>query len=127
MATPVNLKKGDLQKESVVGFSWTTLFFSFFVPLFRKDWKWVGIMLGTVIAIGFVLPSILTSMAFSTENPEVMITLLGISGFIVPVLGIICGLYFAFTYNKKYTGNLLAQGFEPATEADRATLKAAGL
>lgn len=127
MATPVNLKKGDLQKRSVVGFSWTTLFFSFFVPLFRKDWKWAGIMFGTGACVGVLLPGILQAIAFNSQNPEVFVTLFGAAAFIPIVSGLICGLYFAFTYNKKYTGNLLAQGFEPESEADRVTLKACGL
>lgn len=36
------------QREAVrvkVGFSWTTLFFGCFVPIFRKDWKYFGLML----------------------------------------------------------------------------------
>jgi len=28
-----------------IGFSWTTLVFGYFVPLFRQDWKWFFIML----------------------------------------------------------------------------------
>ncbi len=28
-----------------IGFSWTTILFGYFVPLFRKDWKWFFIML----------------------------------------------------------------------------------
>lgn len=37
----VNLKnQNGMIKQCKVGFSWTTLFFGLFVPLFRGDWKW---------------------------------------------------------------------------------------
>lgn len=45
MAKVVNLQRGGLVAKGVVGFSWTTLFFGAFVPLFRGDWKWFLIML----------------------------------------------------------------------------------
>lgn len=44
MATVVNLKKDSLVRKGFVGFSWTCLFFGFFVPICRGDWKWFLIM-----------------------------------------------------------------------------------
>lgn len=32
-------------KECKIGFSWTNLFFGFFCPLFRADWKYLLIMI----------------------------------------------------------------------------------
>lgn len=45
MAVDINLTQNGVIRSIPVGFSWTTLFFGFFVPLFRGDWIWFLIML----------------------------------------------------------------------------------
>lgn len=63
------------------GFSWTTLFFSCFVPLWRMDFKWFLIMFGCHLL-----------MIFSTGFP--------FTQFVFP-----------FIYNKLYIQDLLNKGY----------------
>ena len=113
MAVSVDLQKGNVRKKGLVGFSWTTLFFGWIVPIFRKDWINFGIIFGSTVACFIV-----SSLIFS--NPE---TAVGASY----LLGIIVNVVFAFIYNKIYTSKLLREGFEPASDIDRAVLKTGGL
>lgn len=72
------------------GYSWTSLFFGVFVPLFRWDFK-------TFFGIFAVL------------------ALLGISTFLLVfpiVLGILFWLIWSFMYNVYYTRNLIRKGYK---------------
>ena len=87
-------------KEVKAGFSWTTFFFSFFVPLFRKDWKWFGIMLAT----------------------KLVVTILALgAGF--SALSFAANIAFALMYNSYFIKKLLSDGWQPMTEVDEKILK----
>ena len=57
-------KKNHIIKEAPVGFSWTTLIFGAFVPLFRADWGWFFIML-VVNIITFSIASIIFAFIYN--------------------------------------------------------------
>ncbi len=115
MAVVVNLKKGNLPKKGFVGFSWTTFFFNFFVPLLRGEPKWAGIMFATE---AFLLP--FSSFVASGGDEELL-------GLIYMMLLVAYRVIIGFVYNKRYTENLLKEGFEPVEESDRIALKFSGL
>ena len=119
MAVTVNLKKGNLPKKGFVGFSWTTFFFNFFVPLFRGDFKWVGIMFATEAFLPLIVGAGMMGGAGVSSDE-----MLGFS-FIITLL--IYRIIISFIYNKFYTENLLREGFEPVGDADRTALKFHGL
>lgn len=72
-------------KKAPIGFSWTTFFFGFFVPLFRSDFKWALIMFFSMIIIG---------------------------GATYGIGGIILGIIFSVKYNEWYLNDLKDNGYK---------------
>ncbi|MGL4997985.1 MAG: hypothetical protein ACRC5T_03205 [Cetobacterium sp.] len=97
MAKQVNLARNGIIKEGYLGFSWTSFFFGFFVPLFRKDWVTAGVMFLLTMAVGFFT-----------------------AGFGSLIWSVLLG----FGYNKYYTKNLIEkEGYLPMSDADELILK----
>ncbi|WP_283679686.1 DUF2628 domain-containing protein [Lentilactobacillus sp. Marseille-Q4993] len=86
-------------KQTKVGYSWTTLFFSFWPALFRGDWLWFFVQLAIGLFAGF-----------STFGVG-----FGISTIV-----------FSFIYNKIYINELLTKGFQAADKSDHDILLSHG-
>ncbi|WP_454388200.1 hypothetical protein [Streptococcus sp. Marseille-Q8145] len=85
-------------------YSITTLLFNFFVPLFRKDWKYFGIMLGSLFVFA------------------VIATLLIPDDFLRPV-GTAYNLFWAFFYNRLWIKDrVFTDGWVPADDASKSLL-----
>lgn len=95
MAQKINLVKDNIKQDGFVGFSWTTFFFGFWVPIFRKDFKTALILFVLTIAVGFF-----------TFGAGILI------------LDIILG----FFYNKYFTENLVKAGFRPVDDYSKELL-----
>ncbi len=81
--------ESGVTKEVKYGFSWTTFFFGFIVPLVRGDIKWALIMIAISVVVG--------SFTFGIGT-------------------LVSGIIFSFVYNKIYIKELLEKGYRPANE-----------
>ncbi len=89
-----------ITKQVKVGFSWTTFFFGFLVPLIRGDIKWAVILLLVSGAIG--------------------VFTLGIGAFVVDII-------FSFKYNFIYIKDLVEKGYKPIDENGQQVLASKGI
>ncbi len=107
----VNLKKEKEVKTAVIGFSWTTFFFGFFVPLFRKDW--IHAIIFAVISFIVTLP--IKKEILGIEN-QMMISLIFLA------VSVILGVIFGFVYNRLYINGLLKKGWSSERAEDEKLL-----
>jgi hypothetical protein len=88
------------KKRARTGFSWTSLLFGFWVPLFRGDWKWTAILLPSYLVLAFLT--------------------LGLGNL---VLGIVQGA----KYNEWHLDGLRESGYAPVTHDEYYDLRPAAV
>ena len=136
MSLKFQLKKDAYIKKGAVGFSYTTYFWEFFVPIFRGDGK--GFLIFLIARILLLSPGYLIKYFFRNFifNPNSLLTKI-----LTPLLDIkykylvICyylflgllliittliWLYIGNWYNKNYTIRLLNKGYSPLENDDYA-------
>lgn len=86
-------------KTVKVGFSWTEMFFGFWTPVFRSDFKWAAILVLAEIIFG----------SFTWGGGAFLVTFI-----------------FAFFYNRLYVKDMVAQGYQPADNASVNILRSRG-
>ena len=136
MSVKFQLKKDAYMKKGAVGFSYTTYFWEFFVPIFRGDGK--GLLMLLIARILLLSPRYLIKYFFRNFifNPNSLLTkiltpLLDIKYKYIVIcyylfLGLILiittlvWLYIGNWYNKNYTVRLLNKGYSPLENDDYA-------
>ena len=136
MSVKFQLKKDAYMKKGSVGFSYTTYFWEFFVPIFRGDGK--GFLMLLIAWILLLSPGYLIKYFFRNFifNPNSLLTkiltpLLDIKykyivicyylflGLIL-IIATLMWLYIGNWYNKNYTIRLLNKGYSPLENDDYA-------
>ena len=136
MSVKFQLKKDAYIKKGAVGFSYTTYFWEFFVPIFRGDGK--GLLMLLIARMLLLSPGYLINYFFRNFifNPNSLLTkiltpLLDIKYKYIVIcyylfLGLILiittlvWLYIGNWYNKNYTVRLLNKGYSPLENDDYA-------
>ena len=110
MSVKVKLEKNGYIKNGFTGFSWTTIFFGFWVPLFRlklKDFLMFFIFFGFKIFTFYLF--------FYQISKNIYFPFLSSYATLIPsILFVVifsAEIWIAYYYNKYYTENLLADGF----------------
>ena len=115
MAIKVRLEKDRELKNACVGFSWTTFFFGFWVPLFRgklKDFAYFFMFFLCKIIIFAVLAKEIFDIAYiGIEESKFEISYYIIVPFILMTALYPIDVFLAYTYNKYSTTNMFKEGF----------------
>ena len=115
MAIKVRLEKEGQLKNAYVGFSWTTFFFGFWVPLFRgklKDFAYFFMFFLCKIIIFAVLAKEIFDIAYiGIEESKFEISYYIIVPFILMTALYPIDIFLAFSYNKYSTTNMFKEGF----------------
>ena len=115
MAIKVRLEKEGQLKNAFVGFSWTTFFFGFWVPLFRgklKDFAYFFMFFLCKIIIFAVLAKEIFDIAYiGVEESKFEISYYIIVPFILMTALYPIDIFLAYAYNKYYTTNMFKEGF----------------
>lgn len=119
MAIEIDLVKYGYKKKGVLGFSWTSFFFNFWVPLIRLDFKGLAI---------FITPWITAIIALYMMHDLNSELIENIAVSIVLIFYLIIKIILPFWYNGFYTKNLIKAGFLPLEddEYSNAILKGCG-
>ncbi|ALF23641.1 hypothetical protein [Fusobacterium nucleatum] len=137
MAIKINLEKNGYKKKAFLGFSYTTFFLNFLVPLFRGDAKrfikfffiWSVTMLPATLIDNFphqinnwnnpIIKNFIISLFDIKYKYIFLIQSLIVWTFFI--IHIIIWFFIAKNYNKNYTRQLLNNGYIPV-ENDNYTL-----
>jgi len=115
MSVKIKLEKDGEVINGFTGFSWTTFFFGFWVPAFRKRSKGFGLFF-----LFFIIKVIIIYMLYK-QNTKIQESILLYGAFevsysmITPTL-LAAAIYpleawIAYFYNNYYTNNLLTEGY----------------
>lgn len=115
MAIKVRLEKEGQLKNAYVGFSWTTFFFGFWVPLFRgklKDFAYFFMFfLCKIIIFAVLAKEIFDIVYIGIEESKFEISYYIIVPFILMTALYPIDIFLAYAYNKYSTTNMFKEGF----------------